>query len=428
MQELKKVLIITYYWPPSAGSGVQRWLKFAKYLPQYGWEPVVFTPENPDFELRDMSLLKEIPRDLEVLKFPIWEPYGIFRKLKGGKIKDPSKILEKGEKGLFDKLSIWMRANLLIPDPRRFWVKPSVEYLSDILEKNKIETVITTGPPHSLHLIGRNLKRKLGVRWVADFRDPWSSWEFLDTLPMTPLVRKQHEELERSVLKEADRVLTISPTFQEEISKIYPRSIDLITNGFDQADLPAQFAAAPEVSKGLKIVYTGIIDAIRDPLPFLKALRQAFEGTAVPVEMTFVGKVSDKVIHFIESDEWLANHVHFAGYVSHEEVFGFYEQANLLLLILTKTKNAKGNIPGKIFEYMATERPVLALGDPAGDSAQILQAAQAGKVFAHKQVDEIKSFLLRYAKGEIQINSGGNVKKYDRKELTKKLAAILDEL
>ncbi|WP_143961765.1 glycosyltransferase family 4 protein [Litoribacter populi] len=428
MQELKKVLIITYYWPPSAGSGVQRWLKFSKYLPDYGWEPVIFTPENPDFELKDTSLFKEVPRNLEVLKFPIWEPYGIFRKLKGGSIKDPSKILEKGDKGIVDRISIWMRANLLIPDPRMFWVKPSVSYLTDILGKNKIDTVITTGPPHSLHLIGRNLKRATGVKWVADFRDPWSSWEFLDTLPMTPFVRKKHEELERSVLEEADRVITISPTFQEEIKAIFPRGIDLITNGFDQTDLPRGFTTAPAISKGLKIVYTGIIDAIRDPLPFLKALRAAFDGSAIPVELTLVGKVSDKVVHFVESDDWLATHVHLAGYVSHEEVFEYYEKANLLLLILTKTKNAKGNIPGKIFEYMATGRPVIAIGDPNGDSAQILEAAKAGMVFSHEEVKDIESFLIKFAQGDIDIQAGGEVKKYDRKELTHQLAGLLDEL
>jgi len=428
MQNSKKVLIITYYWPPSAGSGVQRWLKFAKYLPQFGWEPMVFTPENPDFDLRDPGLEKEVPKNLEVLKFPIWEPYGIFKKLKREKIQDASKILERDRKGMFDKLAIWLRANLLIPDPRKFWVKPSVNFLTDILEKNGIDVVITTGPPHSMHLIGRDLKRKTGVKWLADFRDPWSTWEFLDTLPMGKLAIKKHLQLEKSVLDEADEVVTISPTFQKEMSQLHPRKISLLTNGFDQADLPEGFAPPQFQTGRLHLVYTGIIDAIRDPLPFLRSYQKAFKGSQVETSLTFVGKVSDKVRDFIQQQDWLREKVVFAGYVSHQEVFGFYEKADMLLLILTNTKNAKGNIPGKLFEYMATQRPILALGDPQGDSANIIASGNAGKVFSHQEEGEIEDFLKDFAKGDIPFSGNQAFSKYERKELSKQLAAYLDRL
>ncbi|MFD2036215.1 glycosyltransferase family 4 protein [Belliella marina] len=423
----KKVLIITYYWPPSAGSGVQRWLKFAKYLPDFGWEPIIFTPENPDFDLKDEGLLKEINPQLEVMHFPIWEPYGIFRKLKKEKMGDTSKVLEKKEKSFIDKAGIWARANFLIPDPRVFWVKPAVTFLEDIIANNQIDAIITTGPPHSLHLIGRNLKRKTNIPWLADFRDPWSQWEFLDTLPMNAVVRKKHESLEQSVLHEADAVATISPTFQEDLGKLAGKKINLLTNGFDPDDLPKDWSLTKKDSNKIEIVYTGVIDAIRNPIPFLEAFQAVFQNNGKQAVLRFVGKVSSTVQDFVRQNEWLDQHVTFEGYVSHEKVFDFYQDANLLLLILTDTKNAKGNIPGKLFEYIATGRTVLALGDINGDSAKILSEAQAGKVFSHTDQIGIQKFLKDFDPAS-EKEGNTNTEKYSRKTLTKTLAKILDEI
>src|SRR5690606_14505760 len=358
MDEKKRVLIITYYWPPSAGSGVQRWLKFAKYLPEYGWEPVIFTPENPDFELKDESLFQEVSKDTEVLKFPIWEPYSIFRSIKATPVKDPGVILENTRKSITDKLAIWMRANLLVPDPRVFWVKPSVEFILSMIEKNNIKAVLTTGPPHSLRLIGRHVKRKTGLPWLAAFRDPWSTWECLHTLPMIKPGRNWHHQLELSVVKEADAVVAISPTFQPELERIGKRKVNLITNGFDSADLP-DFLGRPPDTDAFHVVYTGIIDAIRNPIPFMEAFKNAFSSNKKKVKLTFVGRVSEQVQQYVREDTWLRSHVDFPGYLSHQEVFTYYRQASLLLLILTNTKNAKGNIPGKLFEYMATGRKII---------------------------------------------------------------------
>ncbi|SNS16288.1 Glycosyltransferase involved in cell wall bisynthesis [Belliella buryatensis] len=424
---LKKVLIITYYWPPSAGSGVQRWLKFAKYLPEFGWEPVIFTPENPDFELKDEGLQKEINPSLEVIKFPIWEPYALFRKLKNEPLKDTSKVLEKSKKSLLDKLGIWIRANLIIPDPRVYWVKPSVEYLESFLHRNQIDAIITTGPPHSLHLIGKSLKKKTGIAWFADFRDPWSQWEFLDTLPMTDLVRRRHQRLENEVLNEADAVATISPTFQQDLEKLAGKPIHLLTNGFDPDDLPKEYKNVGSDQNHLEILYTGVIDAIRNPIPFLSAFQEAFEHDSREVKLRFVGKVSENVRSYLGSNTWLKEHVILEGYVNHSKVFSFYEKAHLLLLILTDTKNAQGNIPGKLFEYMATGRSIIALGDPRGDSAQIIQKAMAGYVFKHEDHRSITSFLQNF-KVSIDTVQHQNLNEYSRKSLTQKLAQILDEI
>jgi glycosyltransferase involved in cell wall biosynthesis len=426
--ENKRVLIITYYWPPSGGSGVQRWLKFAKYLPEFDWEPVIFTPENPDFDLKDESLMKEINPQLEVIKFPIWEPYNLFRKLKKEKSGDTAKVLEKKKKGWVDKLGIWLRANAIIPDPRVFWVKPSVTFLSDLVKNGQFQALITTGPPHSLHLIGFKLHQMYNIPWLADFRDPWSKWEFLDTLPMLPLVRKRHEKLEKKVLLEANAVTTISPCFKQDFEKLANRKTDLLTNGFDEEDLPVNWEKRCPAKDGIEIVYTGVIDAIRNPVPFLTAFKKAFlNKPEKKVSMRFVGKISEGVKKMVLEDTWLAEHIHMNGYVSHEMVFDFYANANLLLLILTDTKNAKGNIPGKLFEYMATGRPILALGDPQGDAANILNSSEAGKVFAHTDTEGIHNYLVNFSPKQ-EFPSSPDIQKYSRKNLTLQLVEILNRI
>lgn len=423
---MKRVLIITYYWPPSAGSGVQRWLKFSKYLPEYGWQPVIFTPENPDFSLQDESLEQEVDKHTEVLKFPIWEPYQLLRTLKKQKPKDTASILEYKDPGLLDQLAVWLRGNLLIPDPRLFWIKPSVKFLEEIWEQNDFKAIITTGPPHSMHLLGRNLKRKTGIPWLADFRDPWSTWEFLDTLKLSGFARKRHQNLEASVFAEADSLVTISPTFQKEMKRIGAQDIQVLLNGFDPSDIPEFLTKSPENSSVLEIVYSGVIDAIRNPLPFLNVLKTVFGDTTGKVRLTFVGRVNENVKRLLRDDNWLRAHVVLAGYVSHKEVFSYYQKANLLLLILTNTKNAKGNIPGKLFEYMATGRQILALGDPKGDSASIIKTSEAGKVFSHTDETGMAQFIKNFQNIETSKKSDTNLQQFSRKNITEQLAHLLD--
>ena len=406
---------------------MQRWLKFAKYLPEAGWDPVIFTPENPDFDLQDQSLEKEIPKDLEVIKFPIWEPYQLFSKVKKQSKTHPGRLLEQKDRGFLEKAAIWMRANLLVPDPRVFWVKPSVKFLTDLANSGQYQAIITTGPPHSMHLIGLELKRKTEIPWIADFRDPWSQWEFLDALPMTSLVKKKHQRLEEEVLREANAVLTISPTFQRDLEKLAHRKIQLLTNGYDPSDIPEGFSAKSKEKSKLHLVYSGVIDSIRNPIPLLKALKEEFSGTSEEVKMTFVGKVSEQVREFVRENEWLASRVDFPGYVSHSEVFDFYASAGALVLILTNTKNAQGNIPGKLFEYLATGVPVLALGDPQGDSATILKKAGGGKVIRHEDHVGIQLALRELMDKKSETESASNLERFSRKNLTIDLAKILDE-
>ncbi|EIM76935.1 group 1 glycosyl transferase [Nitritalea halalkaliphila LW7] len=423
------ILLISYYWPPSAGSGVQRWLKMSYFLQEMGWQVHVLCPENPDFHLRDPKLLADIHPDIQVHPLPIREPYQLWRRLRGQKGGDAAAVLEEKNHGLLGRAALFIRANLFIPDPRVSWVQAASAKGTALVKAEGIQALISTGPPHSMHLIARRIKAQTQAYWLADFRDPWTQWEFLQQLPMLPFARRKHARLELAVCREADRVCTISPTFQQELQARVGRPVSLLTNGFDPRDFPASLYTPADVKPGrpIRIVYTGIIDAIRNPFPFLEALLALSQAPEAPrFQVYFVGKVSAALRDFLEAHPALAATVHLVGYVAHEEVFQYYAQADLLLLILTQSANAKGNIPGKLFEYMATGRPVLALGDPKGDSAELLRAAGAGKVFLHSQSTEIQGFLRDFSPQAIRPLSE-SLNAYSRKALARKVSDWLRE-
>jgi glycosyltransferase involved in cell wall biosynthesis len=430
----KKVLIITYYWPPSGGSGVQRWLKFVKYLPSLGWEPYVFTPENPSFAIKDESLHKNVPGEAEVIRFPIWEPYAIFFALGGifGKrtsAKSTQLVSTKNE-SLFQRISTWIRGNLFIPDPRVFWVKPSVVFLDEFLKDNQISTIITTGPPHSLHLIGLRLKRKNpALRWLADFRDPWSQWGLLDSLRVSKWARKYHRRLESKVLAAATEIITITPFYVRQFEKLADRKVQLLTNGFDEDDFKNI-----HYSKSSKFVirHVGIVNEKCDPRPFLTALLQLVkEMPEIPaqIQLEFIGDVHMQIRKFVKESEGLEQITQFRGNIPHAELMNLYGSSSLLLLILTGYKDAEGYMPGKLFEYLATGLPILGVGPPAGDAAALLLETDAGEMIDSFDFDKIKTSLLRHfnlwrSSPEPLVKKKG-VNKYSRREITGKLAELL---
>ena len=272
----RKVLIITYYWPPSGGSGVQRWLKFVKYLPGFGFEPYVFTPENPSFSIRDESLSLDVPKEAEIIRFPIWEPYDAFFRIASffGSKKPPESagFVAGKEMSLFQKISTWIRGNFFIPDPRVFWVRPSVRFLTDFLREKNIQTIITTGPPHSVHRIGYRLKKKNpSITWLADFRDPWSEWGLLDSLMVGNIARRIHRKMESQVLKTADKVITITPFYVRMFEKLSGRPVSLLTNGYDEDDFK-NLVIQP--TQKFIIRHVGIVNEKCDPRPFMEALEE----------------------------------------------------------------------------------------------------------------------------------------------------------
>ncbi len=395
----KRVLIITYYWPPSGGSGVQRWLKFVKYLVPKGWEPYVCTPENPSFTIHDQSLAKDVPSGVHVIKRPIWEPYDLFfslSKLFGKKKVVQSDFISTGKKSVFAGISSWIRGNFFIPDARIFWVKPTVTFLNDFIQQNEIATIITTGPPHSIHLIGLRLKKKNpSLKWIADFRDPWSEWDLLDTLSLSRWARRKHRKLERQVLQTADRVVTIAPYHVNLFEKLGGRKVDLVTNGFDEDDFGKVVHSR---TNKFTIRHVGVVDELRDPRPVMEALRQIVAGQSEMkdiISVEFIGNVNSSFKNHVKEDQVLNRMVTFIDSIPHSELLKVYGNTDLQLLVLAYSAIAPGNLPGKFFEYLASGNPIVAIGPVNGDAAEILNNTHAGEIFERSDIDGIKKSIIR---------------------------------
>lgn len=413
---------------------MQRWLKFVKYLPQFGWEPFVFTPENPSFDLKDESLLKDVPPEAEIIKLPIWEPYSAYARLAGWLTGRPVKstdYVSTGKKSVFQTIAGFIRGNFFIPDPKIFWKRPAVKFLHDFIQHNQIRMLVTTGPPHSMHLIGMELKRRnSSLKWIADFRDPWSRWDLLDTLQLTLLARARHNRLERQVLSKADCVLTVTPHYVNWFKQAGARKTVLITNGFDEDD----FTGLHYV-KGSRftIRHLGVVDELRDPRPFMLAARDAcIENSelAALLSVEFVGQINTAFRSWVEADAVLKKITAFRSQVPHGQLVEVYNQTDVLLLVLANSAIAPGNIPGKLFEYLGSRRPILGIGPEEGDAAAILTKTGAGVVIEREKVPFIKQRLFSLF-SDWKNNTGPiskSIESYSRKSLTADLVALLNSL
>lgn len=352
---MRRVLIITYYWPPTGGSGVQRWVKFAKYLPSLGWQPVVYTPSNPEQLAVDESLMAEIPAEVEVLKQPISEPYAFYRRLVGGGASKGAGVnpINSQKKTWKQRLMLWIRSNLFVPDPRAGWVRPSVGFLCRYLSEHPVDVIVTTGPPQSVHLIGRGLHRKLGVPWVADFRDPWTRMFFFKDLPMLPFVRRRHVCLEKSVLDEATAVVSVTPRVQADFASMTSTPVHLITNGYDESDFSAELP--PRTDGKFRVVHTGLFASDGNPLELWKALAGLSSESAdfaSRLEIRLAGKVDPEIVDSI-TEAGLDAQLHLLGYLPHSESVAELRQADIILLPLRQAPEYSKVYPGKIFECMA---------------------------------------------------------------------------
>jgi glycosyltransferase involved in cell wall biosynthesis len=424
---VKKVLIISYYWPPAGGPGVQRWLKFSKYLPHYGIEPILYVPENAYYPLKDISLLEQVPEKIKVLKKPIFEPY-TFAKLLSGK--DTQKISsgiipEARQQGILQKLMLFIRGNCFIPDARRFWIKPSVNFLTTYLQENKIDTVITTGPPHSMHLIGLRLKQKLKLNWIADFRDPWTQIGYHNKLKLLSISQKKHERLEKAVLEEADQVITTSFTTREEFLKSTSTPIEVITNGYDHEKIEPV-----SLDQHFSISHIGSLLSGRNPQNLWQALRELVnesEEFAKNLELKLTGAVGEPVLESIKKCD-LDKYLSVKGYVSHGEALQLQRSSQVLLLIEIDSPETRGIIPGKLFEYMISNRPILAVGPKHADVQKIIRETNTGVFFHYSEKEEIKNHILKqyreFKEDRLKSHPIG-LQQYSRKELTAKLAKLI---
>ncbi len=435
---MKKVLILTYYWPPSGGAGVQRWLKFVKYMREFGYEPIVYTAQNGEMPVIDESLQKDVPQGVTILKTPIWEPYGFYKKFIGRKKNDKinaSFLSENKKTGVTEKISVWIRGNFFIPDARKYWIKPSINYLQKYIQKNKIELVISSGPPHSMHLIALGLKKQFSnLKWTADFRDPWTNIDFYEKLMLSAWADKKHHTQELSVLQHADSVLSVGQTMSDEFLEMYKSAggkdlnkFKVITNGFDSEDLNT---ATIQKDKKFSIAHIGTLVKDRNPQVLWKVLRKIITENSDfrnQLEIKLVGKVDIFVKEQLE-EFGLSTFVNKIDYLPHNKVIEEQQRSKLLLLLVNNTKNAKGILTGKFFEYMSAKVPILAIGPIDGDLAKIINDTNTGLISDFNDEVNLEKNILAYFNGKASEVNEAKVNKYGRRELTKELCLLLDKL
>jgi hypothetical protein len=428
--EPKKILIITYYWPPAGGPGVQRWLKFIKYLPDFGIQPIVYIPENPTYPIVDENLVKQVSDKAIILKHKIFEPYQLASFLSKNKTKKISSgiIPNQKKQSFLDKTFLWIRGNLFIPDARVFWVKPSVAYLEKYIVDNNIDTIITSGPPHSLHLIGLELKQKLDLKWFADFRDPWTTIGYHKSLRLSSFAAKKHKYLERQVLNTADTIIVTSKTTKTEFQVITNKPIAVITNGYDTEEVEKQ-----TLDSKFSLAHIGSFLSERNPLILWECLVELLHE--IPdfksyLEIKLIGAVSQEVLETI-TQFGLNSYLNNLGYVSHSQAIAHQRKSQVLLLIEINSEDTKSIIPGKLFEYMVSNRPIIAIGPKDSDFAEIITNTNTGVFFEYSEKMKLKSVILdfynQFLDGKLQSNGVG-LQNYARRNLTKELVELLNKV
>lgn len=423
---MKKALIICYYWPPAGGPGVQRWLKFVSHLKSFDIDPVVYVPQNPNYPIVDQDLVAQIPKEITVLKRPIKEPYkfaAIFSKKKTQQIS--SGIISNKKPSPLEKLLLYVRGNYFIPDARVGWVTPSVDFLKQYLKTNPVDCIISSGPPHSLHLIGLELHNELDLPWITDFRDPWTTIHYHKSLLFTKASAAKHKALESLVLNSANHILVTSPSTGKEFSLLTTKPITIITNGFEPTIIDT-----PILDTKFTIAHIGSLLTQRNPSVLWEVLSQVVKEDSIfaqDLEICLTGVVGDEVLSSIAL-AGLTNNTTINGYVSHKEAVVLQHKAQVLLLLEQDSEDTKAIIPGKLFEYLQAARPIIAIGPKGSDIEGIINTTASGVYVSAHQKDVLKKQILLYYnayKKEALFIDSKNIELFSRKALTKKLAGVI---
>lgn len=436
---MKRVLIISYYWPPTGGSGVQRWVKFAKYLPAEGWQPVVYTPANPEQLAVDASLEAEIPAEAEVIRTHITEPYALYRKFlkKSGHSSGAVEVnpVNAQEKTFLQKAAMWVRGNFFRPDPRCMWIGPSVRFLKKYLKEHPVDIIVSTGPPQSMHIIGMKLSQATGLPWIADFRDPWTKIFYFKHLSMTKMTERWHHRMEKKVLDNATAVVAVSPLVQQDFQAITQTPVELITNGYDECDFAAEkcMEAYGGPERDFVITHTGLFAADGDPTVLWDVLSDKCEKDAdfrKHLKIKLIGKTDERVKESVKA-AGLEDNLIDMGYQPHSAAVEEQRKASLLILPLRKEPEYKAVLPGKLFEYLASWRPVLGIGQPDGAMSMILNTTKTGVVFDWNDRKSVARFIelcwKNHLEGRLDVDDA-DISQFTRRNLTVKMVKLFEEL
>jgi glycosyltransferase involved in cell wall biosynthesis len=429
---LKKILIISYYWPPSGGAGVQRMLKSVKYFPEFGIIPYVITvkEDQASYPSIDESLNKDVPAEAKIFRTDTFEPFGIYSKLLGKK-SIPTGFSNESNPGLFQKFSRFIRGNFFIPDARRGWIKFAYEEAAGIIERENIDTVFTTSPPHSAQLIGLKLKKKFGVKWIADLRDPWTDIYYYEEFNHLSFARKKDLKYEKEVLESADRIITVSKElkriFVSKSDRIDIEKIKVISNGYDEDDF--RYMKNKIKSDEFIITYTGTLADSYNPSLFFHSLKKVIEKNPdVKIRIRFIGNPAGTLIEEMGSIS-LSNNLELIPTVPHDRSVGYLLNSTLLFLVIPEIKNDKGILTGKLFEYLAARKPIVCIGPEDGDAAEIINECKAGKTFERNKDTELTEYLDGLVKDwksgkDISVKND-TYKKYSRRSQAMELSEII---
>lgn len=418
-----KVLFITYYWPPAGGVSAQRILHFVKNLSELGVTCHVIHPKGASYYQVDSNLEQLITPKIVLHPVAIQDITSLVKKVpklnSEGNIKSESK-------GIFSKLSKWLRANLFIPDPKANWVSPVVSCASSLITKEKFDLVFTNGTPHSVHLAGLKLKKHFSIPWVADFRDPWTNMDYFSKLPLTKRSLKKHKYLESLVIQNADVSLTVSKQWKKDFEALGAKRAEYITNGYDEA-----IEAKPNKTDFL-ISHVGSLHGDRNLGLILDALALLIKKETADhkkIKLALVGNVSASTIQICKN-KLSAERLILPGIVDHSTSKEWIGKSNVLLLPINHTPDAAGRIPAKLFEYLSSNIPIIVLGTKTGDAAEIVQDIKAGKCFNTGDENALISYLEAIKQHEIKPTNHNKdaVEKYSRMNKAKELKVLLESL
>ncbi len=417
------ILLISYYWPPSGGPGVQRSLKFVKYLVRLGWRITVLTVKNGEYPVLDPGLESEIPPEVRVYKAKAISYFNWYKRLSGQDSKKglDTFILNKKNPGLVSRIARWVRMNFFIPDARVGWIAQAVKEGRTLIRAQRPDLILSSSPPHSLQLIAQKLYREFDIPWIADFRDPWTKAFWDSGMKRMSRAERKNKEMERSVLRDADKVITVSRGVME-LLPVDPAKVTIIPNGWDEEDF-GNCVGRP--NKKFTIRYAGYMAESQNPVAFLDALAALPEEVKSLVQVEMYGR-QDEVVHEAIRTRGIARLFDFKEYIPHGQIIDKICQAEMLLLVIPK-EYGTGILTGKLFEYLATRNFILGIGNPSGEAAEILRQCKAGVMVAHDQspLEILKNQIKRWQNGEEFRPDEKAIARYSRRALTAKLDKVL---
>ncbi|MDP4175400.1 MAG: glycosyltransferase [Bacteroidota bacterium] len=418
---MKRVLFITFYWPPSGKATIHWPLKIIGHLPEFQWQPTVLTVNEDTFSAKDESLLSQISPDLEVIKTDYFDPFKYYRKLLGKDPNEPlvaSETISKTNKSLAHRLSIWIRMNLFVPDARVGWFRQGVKKGSEYLRQNKIDAVVTIGPPHSTHLIGMRLAKKFSIPFIPVLIDPWVDIVYYRDFKRNPLTLLIDNYFEKAVMKKASRVVFVTRNTLEDFSNKYPFIKDksvVLYWGFNEESFSSIKEEQLKKGESKVLLHAGNIFDYQNQVQFWKTIKEEV-NLGKDIRLKFIGTVGPKIKQTIE-ELGLSDRTEYSGFLPYDEVASEMAAASYLLVCASE----KRHVPGKLFEYLRAGRPIIAFGDDNDEVKRILEQANAGMLFKYNE--SAKEFFEKA--GSFATNKE-NIKQYDRKNIAESFARLLN--